>query len=227
MQVVVVGNRDDDDDGFVGEYLVDRGATLKRRHREDPSSLVGVESGADLLVLLGSDWSVYDSAHADEVAGECDLIIRARAQQIPILGICFGGQMLSAALGHEVRPTEVPEIGWREVTSRDRELVPNGPWFQYHFDRWVDARGDAFAENRSGPQAAWYGSSLALQFHPEVNLVTAIRWCEEGSGQVAMIGEDLEAILEETRRQMPEAKQRCDLLMDRFFAQLSHRRNDL
>lgn len=55
--------------------------------------------GVDLVLPLGSDWSVYADHVADQVAAECGLLTAAHHRAIPILGICFGGQPLAHAVG--------------------------------------------------------------------------------------------------------------------------------
>lgn len=218
MRVVVVANSDDADDGLVGQRLKEHGATFTRLGREHPESLLGAETKADLLVLLGSDWSVYDPDHGASVRAEKSLVHRAQALELPILGICFGGQLISAALGLNVTPTESPEIGWRRLRSHDVDLVSSGPWFQYHFDRWTDGKGiTSIADSIAGPQAYWHGKTLALQFHPEVTTATIERWCTAGREVLCAIGEDFEAIMQESRRLEDGARERCNVLVDHFL----------
>jgi GMP synthase-like glutamine amidotransferase len=217
--VVVIGNRDDDDDGFVGDRLRDLGATFDRYVREEPFTFVGAEIGADLLVLLGSDWSVYDESHALSVKAEMDLVERSQRANLPIFGICFGGQLISRVLGSTVALTATPEIGWRTLVTNDAQVIDPGPWFQYHFDRWSDVEGiSALATTESGPQAYWYGKTLALQFHPEVTEATISRWCDEGRESLLKIGEDFGQIMEDTTRLIDGARLRCNALVDRFLA---------
>ena len=78
MRALVVANSDDDDAGYVGERLVERGyelvARLPRRARCAP-----VEPGrVDLFVMLGSDWSTYWEHVRDEVERESALGPRGR-----------------------------------------------------------------------------------------------------------------------------------------------------
>ena len=115
--------------------------------------------GVDLVLPLGSDWSVYADHVADQVAAECGLLTAAHHRAIPILGICFGGQLLAHALGGSVGPIDRPEIGWCE-----------GPWAQWHLDGFVVPPGAVeLARSPSGPQAFLIGRTLGLQFHPEVD----------------------------------------------------------
>src|SRR5665213_196616 len=107
MRVAVVANKGDDDDGFVGARLADVGASFARYHRDDPGTLGGCEENIDLLVLLGSDWLVYDHAHTESIRAEQALVQRAQDRGLPILGICFGGQLIASTLALSVTPTQV------------------------------------------------------------------------------------------------------------------------
>ena len=225
VRVAVIANKGDSDDGFVGERLLDHGAELRSYPREEPGALEALEQQVDLLVLLGSDWSVYDESFKESIRAERDLVVRAQAADIPILGICFGGQQISNALGLKVSRSLVPEIGWKMIRSEDESQVSSGPWFQYHFDRWSDANGvSSVAYSPSGPQALWYGRSFALQFHPEVTLETIVRWCEEGRGSLDRIGVDFDRVIQDSRTYLPDARERCFALVDRFLESSRARR---
>src|SRR5882724_7984380 len=139
MRVGVVANIEDPEAGFVEERLEQLGATFLRKWRGDPSTLDAFERGVDLLVLLGSDWSVYDPRFAASIGAERALVQRATEIGCPTLGICFGGQLVASALGQTVERASIGEIGWVEIASDDPELFGNGPWFQYHLDRWNES----------------------------------------------------------------------------------------
>jgi hypothetical protein len=97
-------------------------------------------------------------------------------------------------------------------------MVPSGPWFQYHFDRWTDGAGiSSISSSPAGPQAYWYGRTLALQFHPEVTAPTIGRWCEEGRTQLAAVGADVGEIMSETALQIEGSRRRCHALVDLFL----------
>ena len=59
---------------------------------------------------------------------------RAVEEDVPVLGLCFGGQMLARVLGSENYRSDDAEIGWLPVRTHDADLVSEGPWFQWHFD---------------------------------------------------------------------------------------------
>jgi GMP synthase-like glutamine amidotransferase len=184
LLVQVVADAEDSDAGFVGERLT-------RAHQADlvfldrgglPASLgPAAAPEADLLLLLGSARSVWDPAQADVVLAEAALVRSALASDVPVLGICYGAQLLAHALGGAVAEAPRPEIGWFELTSLDPVLCPPGPWTQFHSDAFAVPPGSRLlGTSPSGSQGFAHeppGGPRALgwQFHPEV---TADRFCQ-------------------------------------------------
>jgi GMP synthase-like glutamine amidotransferase len=218
LNVVVVANRGDGDDGFVGERLSELGARFVRLWREDPASLADAETDADLVVSLGSDWSVYDARTGYSAESERALVRRAVRRGVPVLGICYGGQLCASALGAEVTRSTQPEIGWRVLDSDDVSFCDIGPWFQYHFDRWSDSGPvRSFMRNSVSPQAFVFGRTLGLQFHPEVTPATVSSWLRAAPDDIAAAGEVIEAIEAETALLADDARIRCHRLVDAFL----------
>ncbi|MFC7318188.1 type 1 glutamine amidotransferase [Halomarina halobia] len=54
------------------------------------------------IVISGSTASVYDEEHADWVETQADLLHRCIDERVPVLGICFGHQLINRALGGRV-----------------------------------------------------------------------------------------------------------------------------
>jgi GMP synthase-like glutamine amidotransferase len=219
VRVGVVANIEDPEAGFVEERLEAMGAGFVRRWRSDPESLFDLERVVDLVVLLGSDWSVHGPAHRSEIGAEIDLVRRARTYGCPTLGICFGGQVVAAALGLEVARAPIGEIGWVSLESDRRDLVADGPWFAYHLDGWRDAgEHRAIARNQAGPQAVLDRRTLGVQFHPEVTDDVIERWLRNGGDDLALIGVDPAAVMADTDRFTDGARERCHALVDAFLA---------
>ncbi len=213
--------------GLLGDLLADRGVEVHEHWIcEQPASPVPAgplpaldDVAADLVVALGSRWSVYD----DETIGawihdELDLLRDAHRRDLPVLGICFGGQALAAALGGEVAPGRVPDIGWSTVES-DHPDIGAGPWFQWHFDVFTTPPGATeLARSSTGPQAFVSGRSLGLQFHPELDVPLLELWIGEDHDQLVDAGVDPGGLLRETAGAAARAHPNTARLLDWFLA---------
>src|SRR5262245_26420649 len=113
---LVIGNAGLHDVGFVGDQLERRGFRLEPVMREHPSSWPS-PADADLVLILGSDWAVYAQDTGDVVRAEIELVRDAHRRGVPVLGVCFGAQVLAAALGGSVQPAARLELGWCEVET--------------------------------------------------------------------------------------------------------------
>ena len=183
-------------------------------------------SGYDVVVPLGARWAVYDERLSGSwVADEIDLVRGALAAGAGVLGVCFGGQLLAHALGGEVSRSPHPEIGWYEVHSDHPTVVPHGPWFQWHFDRFSLPPGAVeVARNLGATQAFALGRALGLQFHPEVDHRLVDAWIDDdlasGDGGIAELGLDADAIRDRTAVEFDDAARRLRLLVRGFLTML-------
>jgi GMP synthase-like glutamine amidotransferase len=213
---LVLANSGDDDPGYVGERLVERGydLDLAYRDKDDPIEL----GAADVIVLLGSDWSVYWDRVAPQVQREAELIRAASEDDTPILAICYGAQIMSHALGGSVKRSDIVEIGWFDIQSDDPALTPPGLWFEYHVDTFTPPDdAEVFASTAAGPQAYRLGRMLALQFHPEVTPAIIQRWGREGLADAERYDLDLAAIYEQSELLAGQSQARCHSLVDAFL----------
>lgn len=216
MQALLIANTGDDDPGYVGERLVDRGYTLEVRHRDQSELPTGL-GNYSLVVLLGSDWSVYWEHLHDNVQRESSLVRQVQAADVPLLGICYGAQLMSHALGGSVEAAKSVEIGWFDVTS-DGRVLPPGPWFEYHVDTFTPPPGArVLASTVAGPQAYQLGRMLAVQFHPEVSPDIVRRWAKTSQVVSEKFGVDFETICDETEVRADDARRRAHLLVDAFL----------
>lgn len=139
LVVEVVCDAAEADAGFVGDRLMSHhGARLFFTSRDE--LIAGRESAGDLLLLLGSERSVCDPGQVAVVETESDLVTRSLASGIPVLGICYGAQVLAHALGGEVFAAERVEVGWFDVESVDENLCPAVEWTQFHEDGFTPGR---------------------------------------------------------------------------------------
>ena len=222
MRTLILANRNDADAGFVGDALLARGASLDLSLREDDSPLPD-PAGYDLVLSLGSEWSVYWDHVAPQVEREAALLRAAVEAGQPVLGLCFGGQLLAYALGGSVERSPVPELGWHRIESDVPYLIPSGPYVQWHSDRFVLPPGAReLARSAAAPQAFALGSALGLQFHPEATPEVVRRWCVGGLEELALGGVDPVAFAAEADEQATAARARADLIVASLLSGALH-----
>ena len=228
MRALVVQHDHVSPPGPVGERLVDRGYDLDLHtvveqdnfHTPHVHNPFPTLEGVDLVVTMGAVWSAYDVTTIGSWVGtELDLLREADRTGVPVLGICFGGQLLAAAHGGRVERSDEPEIGWVTVQSEDDVLAPPGPWFQWHFDRWVTPPGAVeLARNAVAPQAFALRRNLAVQFHPELTPAMLDGWLGNGGAESATAhGRDPDGLRRETAVEGPAAARRAKALVDAFL----------
>jgi GMP synthase-like glutamine amidotransferase len=220
--------------GYVGERLTDRGLDLVLHQvvREDRFLSPDVEiefpdpTDFDAIVPMGAPWSVYDhQAIGTWVPAELKMLRAAHDHQVPVLGICFGGQMLAAAHGGSVSRSAAPEIGWVEVDSDDESLVLSGLWFQWHYDQWqLPNAAQEVARNPSSSQAFVLGRNLAVQFHPEMTSEILASWIATGGAEeITRFGIKLDDLVRQTADQDAANRERAHRLVDQFLDRVAAR----
>lgn len=147
----------------------------------DPTAFAGV-------IAMGGPMGVYETDKHPWLGLEVEFLEAALAADVPIWGVCFGAQLLAAALGAEVRPGPAPEVGvsWVRLTEAaavDPAFAGAPAEFQafhWHGDTYDLPNGAVrLAETDIYPEQAFrHGRSIALQFHLEVTPELAGEWAE-------------------------------------------------
>jgi len=123
------------------------------------------------LILSGGPSSVYDP----DAPGLPDYVL---SSGLPVLGICYGMQLLAAALGGQVRATSMREYGPRIIQRQDEGTSPLFDGLPNRFQVWM-SHGDVviqppdgfevIARSDTGQIAAVAKQHIVgVQFHPEV-----------------------------------------------------------
>lgn len=202
--------------GVYGDVLAERGDSMvwARLHESDP--LPSDPDGFDGVITLGSDRSVYE-ADRSSIEPELRLLRDAVEAGIPVWGVCFGAQLLAAALGGRVFAGPRPEVGvlplrLTEAAASDPvfgSLPPELPVFQWHGDTFdVPAGATLVAGSDAYPNQAFRVGGLAygVQFHAEATLELVRGWlalpatrtqleAAEGAGAVERLEADAERLL--------------------------------
>ena len=177
--------------------------------------------GFDVVVVMGAQYAVYDEERIGNwLLPQLEKMREVHNAGIPVMGICFGGQLMSRVLGGSVSRSPRAELGWLEIESVDEALIPRGPWFQYHWDRFTFPPGSTqIAHNDLCPQAFVYGRTLGTQFHPEVDAEVLDMWLamEGGCAEVESEGIVVEELRAQTKSIEKESNQRGYDLVDQFL----------
>jgi GMP synthase-like glutamine amidotransferase len=211
---LILQHGDDGPAGILGEWLAERGiehqthATWRHPLPDDPGAYGWVAT-------LGSEHTPGSPDAPDWVDAEIEFLRDALAADVPILGLCFGGQALAVAAGGDVHAAEPAEIGWVEVVTEEPELVPAGPWLHYHYDQLEPpAEATTVAHSPSGPAAFTLGRSLGLQFHPESTPDIAAGWAAQDP---KLVDGEAERLAAEGRAAAPDAEAAARLLFDAWW----------
>lgn len=148
------------------------------------------------LVFMGGPMSVNDDL--PWIPPVLELIRKSVAANVPVLGHCLGGQLMSKALGGSVGRNPVKEIGWGEVQVADHPVARD--WFGPGLDRFESFHwhGETFsippgAERIMGNrhclnQGFVIGNSLGMQCHVEMTAELIDTWCRTGADELAESG---------------------------------------
>ena len=150
------------------------------------------------LMIMGGPMSANDDLPG--LRDELRLIEAALKEELPVLGICLGSQLIARALGARVYRNAELEIGWEKVwfTDAAREDavfrgIDSEMFFHWHgetFDLPDGALWLGYSE-KTRHQAYRYGENVyGIQFHPEITAEMIADWCVQpvNCGDVAAVG---------------------------------------
>lgn len=173
--------------GTLDPMLRQRGHRIRYvNFQRDPEAQPKVDRYQALIVLGGPMMPDQTDRHP-HLATEMRCIEAALKQEMPVLGICLGAQLLAHALGAPMRPANSWEIGWYDLTPSDSasqdpvlcKLPGAQPVFQWHgytFDLPAGATHLASTQACEN-QAFRYGTAAyGFQFHLELDERLINRW---------------------------------------------------
>ncbi|MDO9381012.1 MAG: gamma-glutamyl-gamma-aminobutyrate hydrolase family protein [Nocardioidaceae bacterium] len=224
--VLVVGDVGDDDTGYVGLRLREQHHVVTTRVDRDRLDAWDDRERADLVLLLGSGRSGHADDSAAVVERESRYVRGALASGVPVLGICYGGQLLAHALGGSIGPSPAPEIGLFPLDSLDPVLCPPGPWAQMHSDAFVaPPTSRVLGTSAGGCQGfdddAHGARALGWQFHPEVTPHEFGTWLDKLGPWARRHGvDDPDALRETMWAHEDDLRARSAVLVDAAVAHL-------
>lgn len=217
--------------GYLAEVL---------RHRDIPYTVICIDKGDPLpeaphqyagLIFMGGPMSVNDPL--PWIPPVLRLIREAQDRGQPVLGHCLGGQLISKALGGQVGPNPVPEVGWGLVEAVANEashkwlgrLPAAFPVFHWHGETFTIPPEASLI--LTGPFCRHQGfvldQTLALQCHLEMTPTMVESWLKSPEGQKLVASPSVQTadtIREHLHERLAALHQVADVLYDEWLKQL-------
>ncbi len=201
---------------------LDEGAPVPR----DPRAFAG-------LCFMGGPMSVNDEL--PWIASALELVREAVRKDIPVIGHCLGGQLMSKAFGGAVRASAYKEIGWGEVRVADNGVARE--WlgelqafetFQWHGETFsIPPGATRILENaHCANQAFALGKHLGLQCHVEMTEELIRVWARGGADEIRAAAsspavQSPEAMTSDIESRLARLHEVANLLYDKWSEGLS------
>lgn len=142
--------------------------------------------------FMGGPMSVHDSL--PWVGPAMELIVRCVSADVPVIGHCLGGQLMSKALGGTVTAIGGREIGWHAIDVSDDEAARG--WFgstrrftgfHWHGETFSIPAGATrvLSSARCANQGFVLGRHIGMQCHVEMTCDLIDAWCISGADEIA------------------------------------------
>lgn len=163
----------------------------------------------DLLVVLGGPIGAFDDDTYPFITDELALIRRRVAVRAPTLGICLGAQLIARALGANVYPLGVKEIGFGplQLTDDGQQSVlaqlGDTPVLHWHGDQFdIPPGAMRLASTVIGANQAFSlgATVLGLQFHLEADTRNLESWLVGHACELGQAGIDPRSLRSEARQ---------------------------
>jgi len=189
VRILAIVHQRDSGPGVFGEEIRAGGHGLDEWMIAEGAPAPADPLGYDAVLVLGASANVDEGDEHAWLAEESALLRELLRRQVPLVGLCLGGQMVAGAAGAEPGRAARPEIGWHPVELMDEgaadpllgPLAPAFEAFQWHsYEFPLPPGAVALARSEVCLQACRVGETAwAIQFHPEVSSTDVLHWIDE------------------------------------------------
>jgi GMP synthase (glutamine-hydrolysing) len=219
VRVLAIQHEDDTGPGYIGERIRALGARLDVVHPYLGDPIPDAADGYAGLVVLGGTPGPYEDTTAPWLPDVRRLIGWALTEELPLLGICLGGELLAAVAGGKVdRIDGPPEIGLHRLHPTDAAgtdplfagLPDAAPAVEWHWEEIVELPPGSvtLCGSERFPNQAFRVGPVAwgTQFHPEVLTDEAAAWARSSAADLDAIGLTVEGVSAEIEASEPELR---------------------
>ncbi|MDQ0379484.1 type 1 glutamine amidotransferase [Amycolatopsis thermophila] len=220
--IAVITHVDRADVGLVEEIARERDYPLHlvRPYRGDELPDLG-RVGA--VVAMGGPQSAYDDH--PYLREEQRYLAAAVGDEVPVLAICLGSQLLARALGGSAEPgkagLEAGMITVKPAEGATTEIA--GEFFSFHSDSAIPPAGAEILARSDRYLQAWsIGSAFAVQFHPEITMRGVNGLLAVEGPKLEKFGVDVAPMRRDAERYFAEGATDSRTLLNRWFDRLPH-----
>ncbi len=225
MKVHVLQHVPFEDIGSIAPWLKEHDAEVSRTRFFENPALPGPEN-FDLIIAMGGPMSVNDELDLPWLRDEKQFIRDAIADDVAVLGVCLGAQLIASALGSRVYRNAEKEIGWFPIeaaapTSATFTFAQTSNVFHWHGETFDLPSGAVLlAQSAVCRNQAFQlkQNVIGLQFHLEVTIDGVRALLENCAGDLAP-GRYVQSKAE-LSAVPPEAYAELNRLMDRVLSYL-------
>lgn len=209
LPVAIVRHSPTEGPGYFAIFLEHHGIPWKLIALDEGAAAPETAASFSGLCFMGGPMSVNDPLPWIEPV--CTLIRDAVAKDIPVIGHCLGGQLISKALGGQVTRNPVKEIGWSEACGEDNSVARH--WlgrfagtstsiFQWHGETFSIPPGARriLGNQHCANQMFALGPHLGMQCHVEMTPEMIATWCAQWADEAI-------AVADQPSVQLPEQMQ--------------------
>lgn len=222
--------------GYFAIFLEQHGIPWRLIAIDEGEAVPATADGYAGLCFMGGPMSVNDPLPWIEPI--CALIRDAVAKDVPVIGHCLGGQLISKALGGRITKNPAKEIGWSEAGGEDSTIAKHwlgagagktGTVFQWHGETFSIPAGATrlFANQHCANQMFVLGPHLGMQCHVEMTPEMIATWCDQWADEAIAVADQPsvqtpDAMLQQIAEHLPVMRQLSDQLYSVWIEGLTH-----